>query len=681
MLKPLFVGALAAICATTGQAQTTWTGLAGDGLWNTPGNWDFGVPGQFMTAFISGSGTNVNYDTPMLAPSIGGLILSNGAALNVNASGFTIDALGGAPLEMNAHLQINSGGTVLITNSGSVNMYTLSTIAVEGGTLIVTNNFGPFLMGTGESSGANNGVGITNNGGTIIFGETLEWRSRDSRFIMNGGTLEARGGVTIAENGNDVRRPFLINGGTANLGDVSISKTDGNGGLLVNAGDVTVNNFRLGTWNSRAYSRVNGGTLTVTGDFLINDRSNGATGDRRIRFFVSGGDVIATSPNGIIVVNQTGEGAGTTYDHHGALLEVTAGSLTTEKITLVRDETLTNAHARLNLAGGTIYLGSGGIVAHGIPENNSTYSLELNGGALVATAPLSIAANVTLGGGTIQTEDTNGTPADVTVTGGFLGTGSLTKTGSGRLALQGPSTHTGTLTVEEGTFALEGGTIPTTTVITIASGATFDVSFGGFALAAGQSLRGGGLVTGGFTAQAGSNIRPGDSAGTLTFGSGLTLAGGAVLEFELSDDPSGTVKANDQIVVNGDLNLSGVNTLLISALDASISEGSYTLFTYTGNLIGSVANLEVSGVSGDLVHDAVNKAIVLNTSSVRGPTDLTWVGNAVNNVWDVLGATNWLNNGALDFFIPGDDVRFDDTGGANPVVDITDIVQPASVTV
>ena len=315
--------AVSGLLCTNLQAQTAnWTGGGGDGLWKNPLNWDSGVPAE-GTNVIIGAGSIVTYDAPMAAGSFAGLSLSG--VLNVNASGFTIDTGGLVPLtgEATSLLSVGSQGVVTITNSGLATLNTDSAIAVQGGTFIMSDNL-PAGSGINLGLNGNNaGAGFTNNGGTVILDQRLQMRGRYSRFIMNGGTLELRGGGGVFEGSNDQERPWLINGGTASLGDFSISRTSGGGGLLLSNGVVTTTSLRVGTANAGAYATIYGGLLTNTGAFTVCDRANGATsGDRRIRLLVRGGTVVSTAPEGIIVVNQSNTSIPGTLANIGGILEI-----------------------------------------------------------------------------------------------------------------------------------------------------------------------------------------------------------------------------------------------------------------------------------------------------------------------------------------------------------------------
>ena len=683
----LFASALALSLPVAHSQTAFWTGGGLDTDWNNGLNWDIGVPAEGTNAVI-GAGITVDYNAPMAATSFAGV--NNAGILNINAAGFNMDAAGLAAYTTAAlgYLRVNAGGVVVATNSAAIAFPTDSAVSVEGGTLIITNSTGNITFGVNAN---NAGAGFTNNGGTVIFSQPFQSRGRFSRFAQHGGTLELLGGGGIFESSNDQERQFLINGGTANLGNFSIARTlntVGSAGLVISNGNVTTTSLIVGNGNAAGGATVFGGALTNTGTFLIADRPNAATsGQRRIFFYVRGGTVVSTVASGIVIANQANNSSTGGSSIWGGFLDINSGLLVAEKLTLVGPDALTNAHATLTLAGtGSIYLGSGGLVGN-VGYSNTSYTMTFNGGTLGAKDDFTIFGNGTLGGTlTVKAADLANAPRNILHTGIWSGSGGLVKTGGGILTLASNCTYSGTTRIESGTLALgANGSISNSPSFNVGSGATLDVAAvtGGFVLNNNRTLLGFGSVTGNITAASGSTINPGSNtvAGTLTFSNSVTQSGGAFNHFDLSTDPSGP--NNDLIVVTGDLNVSGINTLEVAGGGAPGSV--HPLIRYGGDFNGTLANFTLSGASGTLSNNNTSaKGIYLIVASaIRSATNVTWVGNSTVNDWDTVNRTNWINSGTLelDYFVSGDAALFDATGAANPNVNIPGNVSPASVTV
>jgi autotransporter-associated beta strand protein len=173
----------------------------------------------------------------------------------------------------------------------------------------------------------------------------------------------------------------------------------------------------------------------------------------------------------------------------------------------------------------------------------------------------------------------------------------LIKTGSGTQTLGDTNTYTGNTTVNAGTLALSGaGLINKTPVITVAAGATVDVSGrsdGTLTLASGQTLNGFGTVKGVLAVTSLSTIAPGSAAGlgVLTVTSSATLGGTNVMKLNKT---SGT---NDVLSVGGTLAYGGM--LNVTNLSGTLAAGdSFKLFnaaSYTGSF--NTTNLPVLGSS------------------------------------------------------------------------------------
>ncbi|MCX7866101.1 MAG: autotransporter-associated beta strand repeat-containing protein [Limisphaera sp.] len=675
------------------RAQTAyWTGGAGNGFWHDPGNWDLDglgvptLPGP-GTNVVIGAGAVVTYLEPTAAMPVGPLTLAG--QLWVSAPGLVVDGAGlaGLTLEPGGSLQVTAAGVLVVTNGGTLAFSTDSSLSLDGGAVFLTNHpSGTAVLNIGVN-GNNNGAGVTNRGGHLVTEIPVLLRGRFSRFLHQGGRLELRAGGGIYEGSNDQERPWLIDGGEVFLGDFSISRTTPVGGLLISNGNVVATSLRVGTHNSRAYATIYGGALTNTGLFTIGDRTNGATsGDRRIRFQVRGGTVVSTGPDGIVVGNQSNTGvAGDSVI--GATLEISGGQVLAEKLTLIRDATLQNAHATLALSNpGALYLGSGGLQAH-VGVANTSYRVYLAGGLLGALADYEIGADATLAGGatTFHTADPVGQPRSITIGGTLGGSGGLLKTGSGVLVLNGPAPYTGRTFVREGRLRIgHPEALQNTPALELSEGAVLDVTpVPGFTWAGTRTLSGLGRVEGGLTLQNGGILAPGltNRGGPLVVNGSLTLGEGAICELVLARDPN--APDGDRVEVEGDLIVAGAVTLVLSGGGPAGSV--HPLIRYTGTLAGDLSAIRLSGLTGVLSNNTTTARglYLVITQAVRAPTSLVWVGNAQANVWDTLGRTNWLNLAlqSLDSFVPGDRVLFDDRGTGQGPVQIPEPVQPGEVRV
>jgi autotransporter-associated beta strand protein len=146
------------------------------------------------------------------------------------------------------------------------------------------------------------------------------------------------------------------------------------------------------------------------------------------------------------------------------------------------------------------------------------------------------------------------------------GAGDLTFTGPGTLTLNAANTYSGITRVDAGTLALgSGGSIGTSSGVSLANGARFNVSTagGGFILGGAQTLTGGGTLTGDVTI-AGTHT-PGFSPGIQTFENDLTYSTGSSIVWELIDDTlAGRGTSYDGINVGENLNFAGTTTLSLN---------------------------------------------------------------------------------------------------------------------
>ncbi len=647
------------ICAFAQEPITaTWIGPASGGEWNTPAFWDTGVPPLDPTtnAFI-GFNTNVNYNTQMTPERFGQLILHG--VLNVNAPGFNcssnlmIRAGGGNRMFINSGGVVDTSGNFIFTSNASVTISAGGTLNVAGELMV-----GSGVTAPGYTSGGTAGASgwMTNNGGTIRATSTAINRANSSATSL-----------------------LLINGGTNDLGAVTIRRAGPAGvsalgaeGLVISNGLVRMTSLDVGGPNGNSWLTMylGNGIVTNTGPFNVRQITTG----RGSRFIQTGGLFVGTDANGVNL-------RGNPTNNPIVIYSVLGGTNLVEGFVLgASGDTL----GTVNLTNAAkLYVGSGGF-SQNPNATLSAINIALNsGGVFGAQADWTSTVPMILAGGVFDCANLDGTPYNITLSGALSGAGALRKFGAGTLTLEAANTYTGDTIIHAGTLALgPNGSIATSPQIIVGPGATLDVSAvsGGFVHSASRVLGGFGTVVGNVTMASGSILNPGSNviAGTLTITGSLTQNGGAINHFDLSTDPLGA--ANDLVVIGGDLNASDTN--IIEVIGGGPGGSVHKLFRYGGSFNGSLNNFKVVGVEGVLSNNPALKEIYLVIGkAIRGPTNVTWIGSMLANNWDTLVSSNWLNAGVRDVFVPGDNARFDDTGAANPIVNVVGSVTPSWVTV
>ena len=227
------------------------------------------------------------------------------------------------------------------------------------------------------------------------------------------------------------------------------------------------------------------------------------------------------------------------------------------------------------------------------------------GGVDLSTATQNLTLATPIALGANQTWSVN-SGRTLTVSGVVSGSSTLTKSGAGTLLLTGANSHTGTTTVDAGTLTLgTGGSLAAGSAVTVNTGGT---------------LGGSGTVNG-TLAVAGGTVAPGTS-GTGTFTAGnTTLAGGTRYTFEINN-ATGTAGSSS----GWDL-LTGVDnsrTLTITAtaatpiqinvfsLQANQTPGLAANFDNTQSYTWKIADFDggISGYSAD--------KFVINTTGPNG---------------------------------------------------------------
>jgi autotransporter-associated beta strand protein len=386
-------------------------------------------------------------------------------------------------------------------NDGTLRLDPGSSLNTGTGTMNVGVTAGVRLQVTGGSLTA---------GGLVTIGSGTGGGNVGGLFTVDSGTATFGAVRTNSDSGSTIR----VNGGTFAATDVNVRRNsagtpDFASGFIVNGGTATVGTIGLGTNNSNGALTVAGGSLVATGTVTV---GNQATAGRGGAMRVLGGTFTSTDTvNGVVLARTSGTNA-----NNVASATFTGGVSTIEKITLGFDASVTAGSATLTVNGGTLYLGSGGIVRNGAGSFAST--VNFSAGTVGARSQWSTSVPIGLpGGGNVvfKTADAFDQPRDITLAGSLSGAGGLTKAGPGTLVLPAANTFTGPVSVDAGVLLVDGSLAP---------GDPVGVNAGG-------RLAGTGTVNRAVRLGAGGVIRPGGAlpgstltAATLTWNGGGTLA-------------------------------------------------------------------------------------------------------------------------------------------------------------
>jgi autotransporter-associated beta strand protein len=506
-----------------------------------------------------------------------------------------------------------SGGTLKLGASMPV-----SAITINSGTTLEINGYQPpsvFLSGTG----INNKGALQNNGATVALMYGLITLTADAS-IGGSGNLNIDAPIEGAF--------ALTKTGTGTMTISSDNQYGYSGGTTVSAGVLTA----IGTWPLGPTT----GPLTVSNPnsaagtaVVLNLSTTAATTRGSLNGTIatpSSGTNTATINNGgkLFTVNQTTAGsyAGVLAGSGGFSL----GTLSTNTLTLSGANTYSGG---TTVSAGTL-TGSGASPL-GATTGALTVSNPNTGAGKAVVLNLSTTATTTTGSlsGTLSTPSSGTNTATInnggrlftvnqTVAGSYggvlAGSGGFTlgSLSTNTLTLSGTHTYSGATAVSAGKLTIfTTGSINSTSAIAIGAGEfnynsatalSKSVSFSG----SGGTLSGSGTITPAVNVKAGNTLAPGNSIGTLSFGTGLTVAGTYAAQL---GTPGATPAAglSDRSVVAGNLTLTGSTLSLsdnaVANSQGAAATGAYRLMTYTGTLTGTFGT--VTNPLGATLHESV----------------------------------------------------------------------------
>lgn len=581
-----------------------------------------------------GNNSALGLDSAVLNISGGTLSLDNGitAAKALVLSGSAVVSIGGSQtatltgtISGTGSISQTGGGILYLTNASNtfsggctVNEGTLfmptssvigsGTLTLESATICPgTATFsnpvilaGPGIIDIPRSNDSTLSGELTGTGSfTFVGGGTLYLTNASNKFT---------GGVTI--DGKGLLAAVSIGSGPISLMDNTTLELDGNT-TYVNAiqstGDITQVNLTAGNSNTPTLS----GTISGMGPFNFTF-PGGATLSGTNSF--NGGSNIYAAGSGLRIANSGALGTGTVTIMDGSTLQVLDGINLANELSLGGAVTflggISTGTGTLSgiIAGnsGSVIVGSSTLALSG--SNSFENGLILEGGTLIVANSSALGSgSCNLSSGTLQIN--NGmTLSNIFVTGAaavvvpnssavilvgtITGTGNFIKSGAGTLTLENAANdYTGTTTISGGVLAISSpGTLPSTTAVAIASGATLNIAQGVTATVTSITGTGGLVINGALTVGEGtltatlSNFLTG--SGTLTkLGTGTLAVTGTTNNF------SGEVIVNDGVLITLASACLGTGTLSVNSNGTVGLEGEITPTNGAISLSGTLLNI------------------------------------------------------------------------------------------
>lgn len=523
-----------------------WVNPLSGGLWSDGTNWDSGIiadGNDFIPIFGNFDLTENNtviLDSPRLLSGItfgdantaspASWIISDGTNSD---NTLTLDVTSGVPaitvnqLGSGATAKIDAviAGTDGIAKAGVGILEIAKPMALTGQ---VNVNAGTLRFETGSSMDASTvnvaaGTGQLNiNGGTFTASGATTVNGSGGSLIVNNGS----GTFAAVSTNNTANGLIRVNGGTFSASSITVPRSsDGTpsyaAGFVVTGGTSNISGaVGIGTNNSWGSMSVEGGSLTVGGAVTVgNQTSSGRGGQLRV---TNGNFVVNNATDGLILGRRALNVSNANF---------LGGTTVLERIKLGFDSNVSSGSATLLVNGGSLYLGSGGIVRNGTGTFTSTVNLQsgtLGAKANWATAvPLSLTGNINF-----RAADSTGNPFNITLDSVMSGTGGFTKVGTGTLFLNGANTYAGTTDINSGILQLDGSLSASSNSVNVNSGGT---------------LAGNGSINRPITLNSGGSVAPGGASpiGILS-GSSLIWNSGGEIVFDLDS-------TSDSLVLSGAL--------------------------------------------------------------------------------------------------------------------------------
>ncbi|WP_157772396.1 autotransporter-associated beta strand repeat-containing protein [Lacunisphaera limnophila] len=622
---------------------------AGNGDWDTGGNWAGGQPdGAGQIAML---GNNITAGTTATVntfngggadpQTIGKLIIDTTGDRNYTVSGsdrLDFDVASGttqlivagngthtisSAVRVNDDMVLTNDGTdtTALTISGAIDLFNGAssdlTVSGSGRTAI-----------TGAINDSTDGAALLKTGsGTLALSGTSSYTGTTT---LRNGTLEIAGSATNSTNGNlgNAASAVVINDtNTALANNTSFLMTDADGGSTMGRA-ITVNSqgatTTLGGTNTSGTNTFSG-TITLNKGVTLTAAAGGTVAFTGALDGNTGTQNITKSGDGTVLLSNTGN------DFNGTTT-ITAGTL------------------RLGAAG-VITDGSAVSVASGATLDLNTFSETI--GSLAGAGTVNLAS----GTQTLTTGGNNGTTEFSGVIQDNAGTLALVKNGTGALTLSGAGANTfdGDVTINAGTLIAAKNTAlgATSGNTTVATDATLALT-GGITIAAGEDLDLAGSVAPNIASLA-------NYSGNNTYAGNVTMSGAA------GDDVKYDAAGGSQLTITGavgesggskDFAKTGTGTLVLgnaNTYSGSTNVAAGTLVVANNAALGTatVASTDDTAVQigatlafQNNVAVSANEAITLNATAA--PTAASLKNNAdTNTVAGAITLSGGANTGVI----------------------------------
>lgn len=559
-------------------------------------------------------------------------------------------------------------GTGALVQNGSGTVVLTSTNAYSGATRI---NSGTLQIGNGGNSGSLSTSSAITNNGTLAFNrlDDIIQGTHFSANITGTGSIvkNGSGNLTIGV-ANSYTGGTVINAGTLQIRNASALGTSGIisfGGGTLQWGNVTTDlSARFSTAGGQNF-QIDTGANTVSFSTAISNAGGTLTKNGSGSLFINGASNLSN-----IILNSgilRGGNTASAFGGSGALITLNGGELRfasnfnnyANNMFVQSDSIITNSSSaagsvRTDISFGNLTLSSNTLTVN---SNNATQAANI-----LFNGTTTLAGNAIINVGTSASNTL--TLNTITEVGGSR---SLTKNGSGNLALNGSATYTGTTTINDGTLvfganqslgAIAGAGNINLSTFSLTTNSSADSVFSG-AISGNGALSKNGIGT---LTLSGNSIFSGGinlNTGTLVLGHVNAAGSGTITQSSggslLTIATTGTI-SNAMSVYNVGATQSATLSGLITVSNASFDVEIGDTLTISGNITGS----------GGVTKNGTGTVILSGSNSYTNPTTInSGTLNAANA--NALGsnAVVIVNGGSLlvtaDDAINGKDVTLNST--------------------